>query len=278
MPTGPISTNEKTLLQHIPTVLVLVVHASVLVAPFVFTWRLLVAAVATYLVQMFVITGGYHRYFSHRSYKTSRAFQLVLAWLGASTMQNGPLWWASWHRWHHRHADTIHDAHSPTLRGRWYAHVGWVMDKAHDRAPLENIRDFTKFPELRFIDRFSWLPVVIFAAATFALGGLPAFVWIFGVATTASFHATLFINSLAHGETRRARRYATADKSRNSFWLALLTLGEGWHNNHHRFMSVARQGFRWWEVDVTFYLLKLLSFAGVVHALRPPPASALRRA
>jgi stearoyl-CoA desaturase (delta-9 desaturase) len=268
-------TKRKSLLHHIPTVLVLGVHAGVLAAPFFFTWRLLACALATYVVQMLVITGGYHRYFSHRAYKTSRVFQLVLAWIGASTIQNGPLWWASWHRHHHKHADEIGDAHSPVRRGFWYAHVGWVMDPAHDHADLRNVRDLSRYPELRFIDRFSWVPVVTFATTTFLLGGLGALVWVFAVATTASFHATLFVNSLAHGPTRHARRYDTADSSRNNFWLALLTFGEGWHNNHHRFMCVARQGFRWWEIDMTYYVLRVLSAFGVIHSMRQAPANAM---
>jgi stearoyl-CoA desaturase (Delta-9 desaturase) len=258
--------------KHIPTFLVLAVHAAALVAPLFFSWRLLLAAVVTYVVQMFVITGGYHRYFSHRAFKTSRAFQLLLAWVGASTMQNGPLWWASWHRWHHRHSDEPLDAHSPIRRGFVYAHIGWVMDGTHDVPPLENIRDFTRYPELRFIDRNSWLPVVTFAAVTYLVGGAGAFFWVFALATTLSFHATLFINSLSHGPSRY-RRYDTGDMSRNSALLAIIALGEGWHNNHHRYMSCARQGFYWWEVDVTFYLLKALSALGVVHGLRKPPAS-----
>jgi stearoyl-CoA desaturase (Delta-9 desaturase) len=252
----------------------LLVHAGALVAPFFFTRRLLACALASYAVQMFVITGGYHRYFAHRAYKTSRAVQLVLAWLGASTLQNGPLWWASWHRYHHKHADKADDAHSPVLRGFRYAHMGWFMDGTHDRAPLENIRDFTRYPELRFVDRFPWIPVIAFASVTFLVGGVGALLWVFAFATTMSFHATLFVNSLAHGRSRRPRRYDTDDSSRNSLWLALLTFGEGWHNNHHRFMSVARQGFRWWQIDVTFYVLKLLSMVGIVRSLRPPPASA----
>jgi len=274
MSIGPTAPHRRSPLRHIPTFLVLAVHAGALFAPLLFTWHLLVAALASYVVQMFVITGGYHRYFAHRSYKTSRVFQFLLAWVGASTMQNGPLWWASWHRYHHRHADTPSDAHSPVLRGFWYAHIGWVMDGTHDRPPVDNLRDFTRYPELRFIDRFSWLPVAVFGAVTFLAGGLGALLWVFALATVASFHATLFINSLAHGPTRRPRRYDTADSSRNSLWLALLTLGEGWHNNHHRFMSVTRQGFRWWEIDVTYYILEALSLVGVVRSLRQPPASA----
>ncbi|HSQ68190.1 MAG TPA: fatty acid desaturase [Polyangiaceae bacterium] len=274
MSPGPTAPQERSPLRHIPTFFVLAVHAGAFFAPLVFTWHLLVAALASYVVQMFVITGGYHRYFSHRSYKTSRVFQFVLAWVGASTMQNGPLWWASWHRYHHRHADKPTDVHSPVLRGFRYAHIGWVMDGTHDRPPLDNIRDFTRYPELRFIDRFSWLPVAVFGAVTYLVGGLGALLWVFALATVASFHATLFINSLAHGPARRPRRYDTDDSSRNSLWLALLTLGEGWHNNHHRFMSVARQGFRWWEIDVTYYILRALSLVGVVRSLRQPPASA----
>jgi stearoyl-CoA desaturase (delta-9 desaturase) len=239
-----------------------------------FSWKLLALCAAGYALRMWAVTAGYHRYFAHRSYKTSRAFQLLLAALGATTMQNGPIWWASVHRRHHKHADTPKDPHSALFRGFWYAHLGWNFDLA--RAPQDersNVSDLTRYPELRFVDRHVWLFVLLYALGCLAIGGLPGVVWGFVVSTVAAFHATLLINSLGHMWGRR--RYATPDLSRNNALLAVITFGEGWHNNHHHFMSSARQGFFWWEVDFTYYVLRALAWLGVVFDVREPPAAAL---
>lgn len=239
-----------------------------------FRWSYLAVCLGLGAVRMFFVTAGYHRYFAHRSYKTSRAFQLVLAVLGATSMQNGPIWWASVHRRHHKCADGPGDLHSPGQHGFWYAHLGWVFDRTLPRPRDEsNVTDLTKYPELRWVDSHDWLPLAAFAVVCFALGGVPGLVWGFVVGTLAVFHATMLINSLAH--MSGARRYATGDRSRNNAILAVLTLGEGWHNNHHHYMSSARQGFRWWEIDVTYYVLRLLARLGVIWSVREPPAAAL---
>jgi stearoyl-CoA desaturase (delta-9 desaturase) len=250
-------------------------HGSVL---FVFLVPLSRAALALalvgYLVRMWAITAGYHRYFAHRSYRTSRAFQFVLAVLGATAMQNGPIWWASVHRRHHKYSDTPADPHSPVARGFGYAHIGWNFDR--ERPPpsgASNVSDLTRFAELRFVDRHTWLPMIAYALTCLAIGGVPGVVWGFGVSTIAVFHCTMLINSLSH--VWGSRRYATPDRSRNSALLALLTLGEGWHNNHHHYVSCARQGFFWWEVDVTYYALRVLALLGVVWDIREPTAAAL---
>jgi stearoyl-CoA desaturase (Delta-9 desaturase) len=251
--------------------LLLGMHFAVVAVLFVpFSWALLALALGGYVLRMFAITAGYHRYFSHRAFKTSRAFQLVLAVLGTASMQNGPLWWASWHRHHHKHADTEHDPHSPKHVGFWNSHLGWVLDGMHDAPDLSKVKDLVRYPELRFLERHKWLPIVAYAGACFAIGGMPAVVWGFVVSTVALFHGTLLINSLAH--VWGTRRYATNDTSRNNALLAVVTLGEGWHNNHHHYMSSARQGFFWWEIDVSYYVLKVLSWVGIVWDLRPPPA------
>lgn len=219
-----------------------------------------------YVLRMWAITAGYHRYFSHRSYKTGRAFQFVLAFLGTTAMQNGPLWWASWHRRHHKHSDTPLDTHSPVLGGFWHAHVGWFLDGSHDRPDLCNVKDLARYPELRFLERHKWLPIVAYAVACFAVAGAAGLVWGFVVSTIAVLHATALINSLAH--VWGSRRFETNDDSRNNALLALLTLGEGWHNNHHDKMSVARQGVRWWEIDLSYYSLRALAAIGVVWDIR----------
>jgi stearoyl-CoA desaturase (delta-9 desaturase) len=259
-----------TVVEHVSNVLFVAIHVSLLLVFFVpFSWKVAALALGGYLLRMWAITAGYHRYFAHRSYKTSRAFQLVLAVLGATTMENGPLWWAASHRLHHKHADTPEDPHSPNFGGIVYAHVGWVFDRTKpNRRDYSNVADLTRYPELRFVDAHTWMPVVAYAAACVAIGGFPGFVWGFIVSTLAVFHATLLINSLAH--VWGSRRYATADTSRNNGLLAWLTLGEGWHNNHHHFMSAARQGFMWWEVDVTYYVILVLARLGIVWDVREP--------
>jgi stearoyl-CoA desaturase (delta-9 desaturase) len=237
------------------------------------SWRGAALAVALYFVRMVVVTMGYHRYFSHRTFKTSRAFQFLLALGAQSAAQKGVLWWASHHRWHHKHSDTDADPHSAKRRGFWHAHLGWILGQDWDETRLELVGDLAKFPELRFLNRPSvqLLPALLLAIACLALGGVPGLVWGFFVSTVLLWHGTFTINSLCHMFGRR--RFETTDDSRNSLALALLTTGEGWHNNHHHYQSSARQGFRWWEIDVTFYVLKALAAVGLVWDLRPAPPS-----
>jgi stearoyl-CoA desaturase (delta-9 desaturase) len=260
-------------------VLFIAMHLSclfVFVVPFSF--KVLALAAFGYLLRMWAITAGYHRYFSHRSYKTSRAFQFVLAFLGTTAMQNGPIWWASWHRRHHRYSDTPLDAHSPRHGGFFHSHVGWFLDGTHDRPDLSNVKDLVRYPELRFFERHKWMPIVAYAVMCFAIGGASGLVWGFVVSTIAVLHVTALINSLAH--VWGSRRFDTKDDSRNNALLAIFTLGEGWHNNHHEQMNVARQGIRWWEIDMTYYSLRLLSAIGVVRDIRKrkPAAKASPRA
>jgi stearoyl-CoA desaturase (delta-9 desaturase) len=223
------------------------------------TWETLSICVALYWLRIFAIGAGYHRYFSHKSYSTSRVFQFILAFLSQTTAQNSVLWWASQHRRHHLYSDTESDTHSPVQRGFFYAHVGWIFDRRHQKADLVKVEDLAKFPELRWLDRYELVPAVVVG-----------FLW----STVLVYHSTFCINSLAHVHGKR--RFVTGDQSRNNWLLALFTMGEGWHNNHHAFQSSVRQGFRWWEVDATFYILTALSWIGVVWDLKQPP-EALRR-
>jgi stearoyl-CoA desaturase (delta-9 desaturase) len=249
----------------------LAAHALAVATPFLapFEWRWLLLAAALYAVRMFALTAGYHRYFSHRAYRTSRAFQLVLAVVGASAGQKGPLWWAAHHRDHHRFSDGPEDIHSPLRRGFWWSHVGWVLSRRYDATKLDRIKDFARYPELRFVDRYTHLFPLALGTGLFLAGGLPALLWGFFVSTVVLWHATFTINSLAHVIGRR--RYDTGDGARNSLPLALLTFGEGWHNNHHFWPSAANQGFFWWEVDLSYAALKVLAALRVVRDLRRPP-------
>jgi stearoyl-CoA desaturase (delta-9 desaturase) len=226
----------------------------------------------TLFVRLFAITGGYHRYFSHRTYKTSRAFQLLLALLGTSATQKGPLWWASMHRLHHRYSDRPGDPHSPR-EGFWHAHQGWIFDGRWDATRNDQVRDLARYPELVWLNRWHIVPPVALALLCCWIGGLSGFVWGFAISTTVLWHVTYSINSLTHRWGRP--RYETGDDSRNSVILALATLGEGWHNNHHYYPSCARQGFFWWEIDVTYYLLCGLRGLGLLWDIREPPARIL---
>jgi stearoyl-CoA desaturase (delta-9 desaturase) len=262
---------SQSALEALSTVLTLALHASVLLVLWVpFRWPLLVLCAGSYGLRMWAITAGYHRYFAHRSYKTSRPFQFLLGLLGTMSMQNGPLWWASWHRHHHRHSDQPDDAHSPVQRGFWHAHIGWFLDGSHDRPNLNNVRDLARYPELRFLDRHKWLPLMAYAGAMYLLEGFGGVVWGFLVSTVACLQATMCINSLAH--VWGWRRFDTPDGSRNNGWLALVTLGEGWHNNHHHDMNCARQGLTLREIDVTYYTLVALAKLGIIWDLKQPRA------
>jgi stearoyl-CoA desaturase (delta-9 desaturase) len=238
------------------------------------TARTLLLCAALYLVRMFAVTAGYHRYFSHRSYKTSRVGQLLLAVLCQTTTQKSVLWWAAKHRHHHRHSDTEDDVHSPRHRGFWYSHLGWIFARKHDETELDAVPDLTRFPELVWLDRHQKLPAVALAVACYLFAGWGGLVVGFFWSTTLLYHGTFAINSLAHVVGKQ--RYVTGDDSRNNWWLALITLGEGWHNNHHFYMSSTRQGFRWWEIDPTYYVLRALSWVGVVWELREPPEAVVR--
>jgi stearoyl-CoA desaturase (delta-9 desaturase) len=231
----------------------------------------IVLFVVTTLVRMFAVTAGYHRYFSHRSYRLARAPQFVLAFLGLTAAQKGPLWWASHHRDHHRYSDTELDPHSPQ-RGFYWSHIGWVMSGRYSTTDLDAIDDFAKFPELRFLNRFDFIGPWALGTLCFLIGGWSGLVFGFFLSTVLLWHCTFCVNSAAHLIGRR--RYATTDTSRNSLFVAAITMGEGWHNNHHHYPACARQGFRWYELDPTYYLLRLLALVHVVHDLREPPASA----
>lgn len=246
------------------------------------SWFAVGTAIALYLVRMFSITGFYHRYFSHRTFRTSRPAQFVFAVIGNASVQRGPLWWAAHHRYHHTHADDASDTHSPRQHGFWWSHVGWVTARRNFATRLRLVPDLARFPELRFLDRFDVLVPVVFALGLFVAGrelavwaprlgvnGPQLLVWGFFVSTVALYHGTFTINSLAHRIGRR--RYGTRDDSRNCWLLAIVTLGEGWHNNHHRYPAATRQGFYWWEIDLTYYGLLFLRWLGVIWDIRPVP-------
>ncbi len=238
-----------------------------------FGWKEATLAVALYLVRMFFITAGYHRYFAHRAFKTGRVMQFIFAFGGGTAAQKGMLWWSGHHRHHHKHSDTPVDIHSPK-RGFWWSHMGWIVCEKYEETPTQSIKDFAKYPELVWLDKHHLVPPVALGLACYLLGGWSALFGGFFLSTAVLYHGTFVINSVTHVFGRR--RYATSDTSKNSLLLALITLGEGWHNNHHYYQSTANQGFFWWEIDVSYYVLKVMSWFGLVWDLRTPSKKILQ--
>jgi stearoyl-CoA desaturase (delta-9 desaturase) len=266
---APVASRNVDLVSSIPFAAAHVVAlAGALFVPF--SWKLVALAVLLYYARMAFTTIGYHRYFAHRSFKTSRAFQFVLAVLAQTSAQKGILWWAAHHRIHHRYSDQPGDPHSPKM-GFWESHVLWILRDGS--AATREIKDFSKYPELRWLNRFHLLPPVALAVGLYLVGGLPWLVWGFFVSTVLLWHGTFLVNSVNH--VWGSRRYPTADTSRNNGFLALLTMGEGWHNNHHHYMASANQGFFWWEIDPSYYLIRAMQAAGLLWDVRTPPRSYL---
>ena len=247
-----------------------------------FSWTALIVALVLMQLRMFGITAFYHRYFSHKTFKTSRVFQFMGAYLGASSAQRGPIWWSAHHRNHHKYSDEPEDAHSPVQHGFLWSHTGWFLNRRNFATDQRVVKDWLRFPELRWLDRFDFLAPASLAVAMFGLGsfleayypalgtsGWQMLIWGFLISTILLYHATYCVNSFAHIFGKR--RFETKDDSRNNWWVALLTLGEGWHNNHHYYQNTVRQGFYWWEIDISFYALKMLSWVGIVWDLKPVP-------
>ena len=269
-PTAPIV--EHTDIMYPSAIPFVLVHLACVAALWTgVTYEALVLCFLLYWLRIFAIGAGYHRYFSHRAYRTSRAFQFALAVLSQSTAQKSVLWWASKHRHHHLHSDTETDVHSPRHQGFVYSHLGWIFSRKNDVADLVKVADFARYPELMWLHKHELVPPVVLALLSVLIAGWSGLVVGFFWSTVLVYHATFCINSLAH--VRGRRRYVTGDNSRNNWLLALFTMGEGWHNNHHAYQSSVRQGFRWWEIDATFYLLKALSWTGLVWDLKTPPAA-----
>ena len=241
-----------------------------------FEWYLVWVALFLFVIRMFAITGFYHRYFAHKTFKTSRLMQFIFAFIGSTAAQRGPIWWASHHRRHHLNSDKHNDHHSPHTHHFLWSHMGWFLAKKNFLTDRKVVRDLIKFKELVLIDRFDWLPPVLLLLSLFVIGdflsltsgmsGLNMVIWGFCVSTILVYHCTFAVNSIAH--LWGTQRYNTKEESKNNFFVALLTFGEGWHNNHHHYPGSIRQGFYWWEVDLTYYALRFLSFLGIVYNLR----------
>jgi len=248
----------------------LLVHAAALGVFIVgFSWTGVALCVASYYLRMFAVTAGFHRYFSHRAYRLGRIPQFLLALLGQTAAQKGVLWWASNHRHHHRYSDRPEDVHSPVQRGFWWSHIGWILSDEQTQTDLSRVPDLAKFPELVWLDRREYLPTALYAVALYLSFGWTGLFYGYFLSTVLLWHGTFCINSVMHLVGRRA--YATTDDSRNSFLFAVATMGEGWHNNHHWAPASAAQGFRWWQIDTSFYLLWIAERLGIVRSLRRKP-------
>ncbi len=273
-PDGSVGRSERT--EWLSAIPFLAVHLAPLAAFFVVvTWQDWLLCGLLYVIRMLFITAGYHRYFSHRSFRMGRVAQFVMAFGGTTAVQKGPLWWAGHHRLHHRYTDLDDDVHSPR-DGFWWSHVGWILSTKYKAVDLSIIKDFASYPELRFLEHHSWIGPWLLGVACFLIGGWGGLVIGFFLSTVLLWHGTFLVNSMAHLIGRR--RYATPDTSRNSMIVALITGGEGWHNNHHYLPASARQGFTWWEIDPTWYVLKALAAMRVVRDLKDPPARLLDQA
>jgi stearoyl-CoA desaturase (delta-9 desaturase) len=263
----------RLLLLHIGALVVFVIP---------FDLSLLYLLLITYFIRMFGMEGGYHQYFSHKSFKTSRLFQFILALIATSSGQRGVLWWAQKHRLHHKLSDTENDLHTPKYNSFWYSHIAWLWNKNNLDTELDKVKDLAKYPELLLLNKYHFVPPILFIVLLFIIGeytniisdnidGIQAVVWGFFVSTVLIFHFTLSINSVVHTRYGGNRRFETNDNSKNNIILAIPTMGASWHNNHHRIASTAKAGFYWWEIDLTFYILKLLSIFNIVWELKPVP-------
>lgn len=252
------------------------------------SWVACLTALGLYYFRIFAIGAFYHRYFSHKTYQTSRFAQFMFAVFAASAAQRGPLWWSSHHRQHHMCSDEPNDAHSPVQHGFWWSHMGWFLSKKYYYYNPDRVKDLARFPELRFLDRYdSLIPALLFTtlfvvgfllqhyAPSLHTSALQMVIWGFSISTIALFHTTVTINSLSH--VIGFKRFETKDNSRNHFLLGFFTMGEGWHNNHHHYPATARQGFWWWEIDMTYYILKFLEVLGIVWNVKGVPKSVLQK-
>jgi stearoyl-CoA desaturase (delta-9 desaturase) len=266
---------HRSLRVSLPGILFILVHVACLAVFWTgWNWKGVALCAFMFFIRKFGITGAFHRYFSHRSYKTSRFFQFCLAFLGGSAAQKGALWWAAHHRHHHRHSDTEDDLHSAKLEGFYWSHIGWVLSPEYEEYDSKVVKDLNKFPELVWLDKWIFIPPVAAAVFCFLVDGWIGLVLGFFVSTVILYHTTFAINSLCH--MFGSRRYETGEESKNSLWLALLTMGEGWHNNHHHYPLSARQGFFWYEIDITYYILLGLEKLGIVWDLQAPPKRILQ--
>jgi stearoyl-CoA desaturase (delta-9 desaturase) len=257
-----------------------IVQASALLIFFIpFSWELAALWAASHFLRAVGLTLAFHRYYAHRAFQMNRIARFVWTFIGIAAMQKGPLWWAGHHVNHHRFADRDGDPHSPMISGVYYAHIGWFLNDArHDRLEPSNpvVRDFSKVPEIAWLDRYFAVPPLMLAAAMYLAGGMPWLIWGFCLPTMTLAHATFAINTVNH--MFGTRRFDTIDESRNNALTAFFAVGEGWHNNHHRYQRAARNGFYWWEFDPTWYVIRIMAAVGLAWDVHRVPERIYREA
>ncbi len=260
-----------------------VLHIGAIAALFMFSWKALIVTVALYWITIgFGISLGYHRLHTHRSFQVPLGLEYLFALFGAMTLEGGPIFWVATHRIHHQKSDQAGDPHSPR-DGAWWAHIGWILfgETNHNNTKMMSkyAPDLAKHRFYIWLNNYHWVPTVVLAAVLFAIGGLPLMLWAVCVRIVVGLHATWLVNSATH--LWGTRRFETKDDSRNSWWVALMTFGEGWHNNHHAHPTSARHGLAWYEFDISWISLKIMKVLGIAKNIRVaklPEREAVREA
>ena len=265
-----ITLSNRKKMNWVTSIALILLHIGAITALFMFTWRAL--AVTIFLYWMTICLGismGYHRLHTHRSYQVPRVLEYFFAVCGALTLEGGPIFWVATHRIHHQKSDQPGDPHSPR-EGAWWSHVGWILfgetNHNNTRVMGKYAPDLMKHPFYVWLNNYHWVPLAVLGAVLLAVGGLPVFLWGICVRVVFGLHSTWLVNSATH--LWGSRRFNTRDDSRNSWWVALLTFGEGWHNNHHAHPTSARHGLAWYEFDISWIQIRILKFLGIAKAIR----------
>ncbi|KAL5727917.1 hypothetical protein ACHQM5_001058 [Ranunculus cassubicifolius] len=250
---------------------IVLVHVLCVFAPSTYSPGAFAAGLISYLLcGVLGVTLSYHRNLAHRSFKLPKYVEYLFAYFALHAYQGDPIFWVSTHRYHHKVTDTERDPHSP-IEGFFFAHIGWLFDfnkMVQKGANYNNVRDLTKQPYYRFLQKTMVIQVYLVVILLYMLGGFPYLVWVIGVRTVWGYHVTFLVNSACHTWGNRA--WNTKDLSKNNWWLSLFTFGESWHNNHHAFDYSARQGLEWWQIDLTWYMIKALAFLGLATDIKLP--------
>ena len=251
-------------------IFIIVAHIAAVAALFFWSWPAVITGfVLFYVAGSFGIGMGYHRLLTHRGYKVPRLVEYFLATCGTLSLEGGPIQWVVTHRIHHAHADRPGDPHTPR-DGGWWAHMGWILwgtAQNHDAATIAHYApDLVKDRYYRWLNNYYYVPLLIVGIGLFIFGGWGVVLWGVFLRTTVALHATWLVNSATHlwGE----QRFKTDDDSRNSWWVALLTFGEGWHNNHHAHPTSARHGLHWYEIDLNWLGIRALQLLGLAHSIK----------
>jgi stearoyl-CoA desaturase (delta-9 desaturase) len=266
----PIVLSNRFKLNWLTTVVLILLHIGAVAALFMFSWRVFAATVFLYWMTIGLgISLGYHRLHTHRSYRVPRLLEYFFAVCGSMTLEGGPIFWVAMHRIHHQKSDQPGDPHSPR-EGAWWAHVGWIMfgqsNHSNTRLLSKYAPDLARHPFYIWLNNYHWVPLTVLAMLLVAVGGLPLFLWGICVRVVVGLHATWLVNSATH--LWGNRRFETRDDSRNSWWVALLTFGEGWHNNHHAHPTSARHGLAWYEFDPSWIQIRILKFLGIARSIK----------